>query len=146
MGQVLFTGKDFLIIDFEGEPARRLSERRIKRSPLRDVAGMIRSFDYAAQTVLLNHIAGIVQKEEFSKFQDWAKYWSQWTSTQFLTTYLNTMRPSRIATQGESEIQTLLDVFLLEKAVYELAYELNNRPTWVQVPLGGILRILESKE
>lgn len=146
LGQVLFTGKDFLIIDFEGEPARRLSERRIKRSPLRDVAGMIRSFDYASQTVLLNQLSGVIQKEEFPIFQKWAEFWSQWTSTQFLSTYVKTIGQAEFATQGAEEIESLLDVFLLEKAVYELAYELNNRPTWVRVPLGGILRILEARD
>ncbi len=146
LGQILFTGKDFVIIDFEGEPSRRLSERRIKRSPLRDAAGMIRSFDYAAQTVLLNHVAGVVQKEDFPHFQDWAAFWSQWTSTQFLASYFRTIGSAAFATHGDAVVTTLLNVFLLEKAVYELAYELNNRPTWVQVPLGGILRILESKE
>jgi maltose alpha-D-glucosyltransferase/alpha-amylase len=142
LGQVLFTGKDFVIIDFEGEPARRLSERRIKRSPLRDVAGMIRSFDYASQSVLLNHITQIVQKEELPMFQDWARYWSKWISVQYLAAYLKTVGQAGFATQGTAEVKTLLDLFLLEKAVYELGYELNNRPTWVQVPLGGILRIL----
>lgn len=145
LGQVLFTGKDFVIIDFEGEPSRRLSERRIKRSPLRDVAGMIRSFDYASQSVLLNQITGIIQKEELPVFQEWASYWSKWASSQFLTAYLKTVGTADFATQRAEEIQALLDVFLLEKAVYELAYELNNRPTWVQVPLGGILRILKSE-
>lgn len=145
LGQVLFTGKDFVIIDFEGEPSRRLSERRIKRSPLRDVAGMIRSFDYASQSVLLNQITGIIQKEELPVFQEWASYWSKWASSQFLTAYLKTVGTADFATQRAEEIQALLDVFLLEKAVYELAYELNNRPTWVQVPLGGILHILKSE-
>ncbi|HUE70613.1 MAG TPA: maltose alpha-D-glucosyltransferase [Pirellulaceae bacterium] len=144
LGQVLFTGKDFVIIDFEGEPARRLTERRIKRSPLRDVAGMIRSFDYAAQTVLLDKISGIVQKEELPVFRDWARFWSQWVSTQFVAAYLGKVSLASFATQGAEEVKTLLDVFLLEKAVYELAYELNNRPTWVRVPLSGILRLLDS--
>lgn len=146
LGQVLFTGKDFVIIDFEGEPSRRLSERRIKRSPLRDVAGMIRSFDYAAQTVLLNHVTGIVQKEDFPRFREWARLWSQWIATQFIASYLGAMKAASFAMHSDAEIETLLGVFLLEKAVYELGYELNNRPAWVQVPLGGILRILESKE
>lgn len=145
LGQVLFTGKDFVIIDFEGEPSRRISERRIKRSPLRDVAGMIRSFDYAAQTVLFNQVSAVVHKDDFPAYQGWAVFWSQWTSAQFLASYLNTVKSSSFATQGTAEVKTLLDVFLLEKAVYELAYELNNRPTWVQVPMGGILRILESR-
>ncbi len=145
LGQILFTGKDFVIIDYEGEPARRLSERRIKRSPLRDVAGMLRSFDYASQTILLNRMATIVKKEEMPVFQEWSRYWTQSISAQFVSSYLKTVGEASFATQGEEQIRTLLDVFLLEKAVYELAYELNNRPSWVQVPLGGILRIMESK-
>ena len=144
LGQVLFTGKDFVIIDFEGEPAKRLSERRIKRSPLRDVAGMIRSFDYASQTVLLNHVVGIVQVEELGAFEKWSMFWSQWVSTQFVAAYRQGIGQASFATRGAEEITSLLEVFLLEKAVYELAYELNNRPTWVRVPLGGILRILRA--
>ncbi len=145
LGQVLFTGKDFVIIDFEGEPSRRLSERRIKRSPLCDVASMIRSFDYASQTVLLNRIAGIVKKEELPAFQEWGRFWSEWNSTQFLASYVETIGDAEFATRRTQEIKILLEVFLLEKAVYELGYELNNRPTWVQVPLGGILRVLDSE-
>ncbi len=144
LGQVLFTGKDFVIIDFEGEPARRLSERRIKRSPIRDVAGMIRSFDYAAQTVLINHVAGIVHKDELSNFQAWARYWCEWTSTQFLASYLTVMRQGGLMSHQDDEVQMLLDAFLLEKAVYELAYELDHRPTWVQIPVSGILRLLNN--
>jgi maltose alpha-D-glucosyltransferase/alpha-amylase len=145
LGQVLYTGKDFVIIDFEGEPAHRLTERRIKRSPLRDVAGMIRSFDYASQTVLHSQMANILQKEELPDFHDWARYWSLWTSTQFLAAYLNKTSGATFTAQTTDEIQLLLDVFLLEKAVYELGYELNNRPTRVRVPLAGILQILESQ-
>jgi maltose alpha-D-glucosyltransferase / alpha-amylase len=144
LGQVLYTGRDFVIIDFEGEPSRRVSERRIKRSPLRDVAGMIRSFDYASQSVLINRISEVVQKDEMPVFQEWARFWSQWISVQFLSAYLNTIGQAEFATREAGEIRTLLDLFLLEKAIYELAYELNNRPTWVRVPLTGILRTLNS--
>jgi maltose alpha-D-glucosyltransferase/alpha-amylase len=143
LGQVLFTGKDFVIIDFEGEPSRKISERRIKRSPLRDVAGMIRSFDYASQSILLNQLSGIVQKDELPTFQRWAQFWSLWTSVRFLQTYLQTVGDSTFIPQSRDEVQLLLDVFLLEKAVYELDYELNNRPSWVRVPVQGILRTLE---
>jgi len=143
LGQVLFTGKDFVVIDFEGEPSRSISERRIKRSPLRDVAGMIRSFDYASQSILLNQLTGIVQKDELPTFQRWAQFWSFWTSVRFLQTYLQTVGTAAIIPQSRDEVQLLLDVFLLEKAVYELDYELNNRPTWVCVPAQGILRTLE---
>ncbi len=146
LGQILYTGNDFLIIDFEGEPSRRLSERRIKRSPLRDVAGMIRSFDYASQSVLYNHVNGLVPKEELSDLQEWAEFWSQWISTQFLATYVKTIGDAEFATKAEGECRTLLDLFLLEKAVYELAYELNNRPSWVHIPMRGILRVLNATE
>lgn len=144
LGQVLFTGQDFMIIDFEGEPSRPLSERRGKRAPLRDVAGMMRSFDYASQCVYLNEIVGSVPETDLSIYQGWAGFWSQWISTQFLSAYLQTTARAPFATQGAADIQTLLEVFLLEKAVYELAYELNNRPAWIRVPLGGILRILNA--
>ena len=144
LGQVLFTGKDFVIIDFEGEPSRRLSERRIKRSPLRDVAGMIRSFEYASQTVLHNQVESMVKPDEMPEMQKWANFWSQSISTQFLGSYLKTISEAEFATKQREETSMLLDVFLLEKAVYELAYELNNRPTWVHVPLRGILGLLES--
>ena len=91
LGQVLFTGKDFVIIDFEGEPSRRISERRLKRCPLRDVAGMIRSFDYASQSVLFNQLSGMVQKEEMSTLHYWGRFWSLWTSVRFLKSYLETV-------------------------------------------------------
>jgi maltose alpha-D-glucosyltransferase / alpha-amylase len=146
LGQVLFTGKDFVIIDFEGEPSRKISERRIKRCPLRDVAGMIRSFDYASQSILLNQLSGIVQKDDLPTFQRWAQFWSMWTSARFLQTYLQAMDGAAIIPQSRDDVQLLLDVFLLEKAVYELDYELNNRPSWVRVPVQGILRTLEWRE
>ncbi len=108
LGQVLFTGKDFVIIDFEGEPARRISERRMKRSPLRDVAGMIRSFDYASQSVLINHVSGMVQKEKMADLCRWGQFWSLWTSVQFLKTYLDTLNSNAFIPQSTEEIQTLL--------------------------------------
>ncbi|HTN03862.1 MAG TPA: phosphotransferase, partial [Planctomycetaceae bacterium] len=145
LGQVLFTGKDFVILDFEGEPSHRLSERRIKRSPLRDVAGMIRSFDYASQSVLLSRMTGIILKEELPVFEEWAGFWSSWVSALYLAAYLKAVGNAAFATQSAEEIRTLLDVFLLERAVCELANELNLRPTRAQASLRGILRILESR-
>ena len=139
LGQVLFTGNDFVIIDFEGEPARALSERRGKRSPLQDVAGMLRSFHYAAYAPLL------AQPENGEKLQSlgpWARYWQRWVSAAFLKSYLETSgdAPHIPATQGETEV--LLDAYMLDKAIYELAYELNNRPLWVPIPLEGISDLL----
>jgi maltose alpha-D-glucosyltransferase/alpha-amylase len=142
LGQVLFTGKDFVIIDFEGEPERRLSERRLKRSPLRDVAGMLRSFDYASQTILLR-VASIVQKEEYPTFQKWAQLWWRAVSAQFLGAYLAAVGNASFASKDTRELNLMLSTFLLEKAVYELGYELNNRPDWVRVPLAGIIHVLD---
>jgi maltose alpha-D-glucosyltransferase/alpha-amylase len=146
LGQVLYTGKDFVIIDFEGEPMRRLSERRLKRSPLRDVAGMIRSFDYAAQTVLQNQVVGMMHsRDEYPVFQAWATFWSRWISSRFLGAYLTTAAGASFLPREQCEVKLLLDVFLLEKAVYELGYEINNRPTWVRVPIAGIQQVLDSQ-
>jgi maltose alpha-D-glucosyltransferase/alpha-amylase len=146
LGQILHTGKDFVITDFEGEPARSLSERRIKRSPLRDVAGMIRSFDYAARTALAKQVA-LQQKSENipSSLNQWAQYWYIWVSVVFLNTYLDITRPAGLAPEDPGQLKILLDAFLLEKALYEVNYELNNRPDWVGVPLQGILETLESE-
>lgn len=129
LGQVLYTGKDFVIFDFEGEPGRPLSERRIKRSPLRDVAGMIRSFDYAAATALLGKNLNL---------QPWAKFWRNWTSVYFLQGYFahvqQKLLPSHLA-----DMQMLLHILLLEKAIYEIDYELNNRPDQLIIPCQGLL-------
>ncbi len=146
LGQILVTDDDFFIIDFEGEPARPLSERRAKQSPLRDVAGMIRSFDYAAQTVLLNEIAGLVTEDAFSCCRLWANCWSQRIGDEFLQEYLVRSQPTGPTAQPTEEVRRLLDVFLLEKAIYELSYELNNRPTWAPIPLRGLLRILDDRK
>jgi maltose alpha-D-glucosyltransferase/alpha-amylase len=141
LGQVLYTGKDFLIIDFEGEPGRPLSERRIKRSPIRDVAGMLRSFQYAAYAVLFGQVAGVVPRpEDAVALEAWAAFWTQWAGGAFLRGYLDSASGMR-----ESELRILLDAFLFEKALYEVAYELNNRPEWVRIPLRGILQLLGSQ-
>ncbi len=130
LGQVLDTGSDFIIIDFEGEPGRPLNERRSKHSPLRDVAGMLRSFDYAAHTVL-------AQRAEQ------AEAWVECVSDAFLSAYLAAAKGASFLPASEQELCMLLDVCLLEKAVYEVCYELNNRPDWVAIPLRGITRILD---
>lgn len=144
LGQVLFTGKDFVVIDFEGEPARPVQERRIKRSPLRDVAGMLRSFDYAAHTALRNEERrGLFQAEGRPFGKAWADYWCLWVSTIFLQTYLREAAAAGFVPQQRSDLQVLLDALLIEKGVYELGYELNNRPDWLDIPMQGIRRLLE---
>ena len=142
LGQVLFTGSDFVIIDFEGEPARPITERRIKRSALRDVAGMLRSFHYAAHAVLLHRHENVTPPEAIAKLEHWAEFWYRWVSAEFLKSYLQEAGESRFIPATRNELRVLLETLLIEKAVYELSYELNNRPDWVGIPLRGICQLL----
>jgi maltose alpha-D-glucosyltransferase / alpha-amylase len=147
LGQVLYTGKDFVIIDFEGEPARPVSERLIKRSPLRDVAGMLRSFHYAACTALqASEARGWVQPENRAALASWADYWYKWMGAVFLKEYLRVVGEKSFLPSNAGEVQVLLESYLLEKAIYELGYELNNRPDWVRIPITGILHVMSSIE
>jgi maltose alpha-D-glucosyltransferase/alpha-amylase len=141
LGQVLFTGKDFLIIDFEGEPARSFSERRLRRAPLRDVAGMMRSFHYAAYAVLLQKNS--IRKEDSSQLEQWAELWYHFVSKYYLSKYLKKVNGSDFIPSDKESFDILLETFLLEKAIYELKYELNNRPNWVMIPLRGIKTIMK---
>jgi maltose alpha-D-glucosyltransferase/alpha-amylase len=143
LGQVLHTGNDFVIIDFEGEPSRPLSERRIKRSALRDVAGMLRSFHYASSALLpgqSQHSA--IRAEDADAAESAARYWYRWVSDGFLRAYIAESADSAHLPRRLEELQVLLDVRLLEKALYEIAYELNNRPDWLRIPLRGVLDLL----
>jgi trehalose synthase-fused probable maltokinase len=142
LGQVLRTGSDFVIIDFEGEPARPIRERRTKRSPLQDVAGMLRSFHYAAFAPLLgeNKIPAI----DAAKTSAWAESWNAWIAERFLSKYFLTAGAASFLPQNQEETRILLELHLLEKAIYELGYELNNRPSWVGIPLQGISKLLSS--
>jgi maltose alpha-D-glucosyltransferase/alpha-amylase len=144
LGQVLFTGKDFVVIDFEGEPIRPLSERRLKRSPLRDVAGMLRSFDYAAAAGLDRARAVALGAGEADALEGWARFWQRWVSVAFLRGYLEAAGDARFLPRSQAERQALLDVYVLEKAVYELGYEMANRPDWAAIPARGILALLEA--
>ena len=143
LGQVLMTDSDFVIIDFEGEPARSAAERRRRRSPLSDVAGMLRSFHYAAFGVLTATPAGSdVRPEDVPALEPWAKSWTLWVSAAFLDGYLTALKGSGLVPEEEEDVASLLDVYLLEKCLYELGYELNNRPSWVGVPLLGLAHLL----
>src|SRR6185503_9807137 len=132
LGQTLWADGDWVILDFEGEPARSLPERRRKRSPLRDVAGMLRSFAYAATA------AGPLRGA------DVPDGWEESARTEFVDGYLETVDPS-IVPPGRAAFDKLLSVFELEKAVYELRYELSMRPDWLPIPVSGILRLLEEE-
>jgi predicted trehalose synthase len=131
LGQTMLRDAGWIILDFEGEPARSLLERRRKRSPLRDVAGMLRSFAYAASASQL--MRGVPAPEG----------WEQRARKDFLEAYLEAVEPSLLPA-GRPAIEKLLAIFELEKAVYELRYELNNRPDWVPIPVAGIARLLEA--
>ena len=139
LGQVLYTGKDFVILDFEGEPARALSERKLKRSALRDVAGMMRSFQYAAYSALWQPST---RAEDVPFLERWADLWYRQLSATFLESYLATAAGAGFLPKKESDLQILLEAYLLDKAVYEVGYELNHRPDWVVIPVRGIKHIL----
>ena len=131
LGQTLYTSRGWVIIDFEGEPARPLPERRQKRSPLRDVAGMLRSFAYATSAVEI--LRGQQAPEEFEER----------ARQRFLEAYFETVDPSLLP-PGESAVRNLLSIFELEKAIYELQYELNHRPDWIAIPVAGIARLVDA--
>jgi maltose alpha-D-glucosyltransferase/alpha-amylase len=139
LGQVLSTGKDFVILDFEGEPARPLAERKLKRSALRDVTGMMRSFQYAAYSALWQPS---MRSEDVPFLERWADLWYRQMSSIFLESYLETAANATFLPQKESDLMPLLEAYLLDKAVYEVGYELNHRPDWVLIPVRGIKHIL----
>jgi maltose alpha-D-glucosyltransferase/alpha-amylase len=147
LGQVLYTGKEFLIIDFEGEPSIALSERRLKRSPLRDVAGMIRSFQYAAHAALLDQVKhGTLAATQMESLAAWTKFWSRWVGATFYKAYRETAGTAAFLPSKETDLQTMMDTYLLRRAVHELGNELNQRPDWVEIPLQGILELVNSDQ
>ncbi len=142
LGQVLRSHNDYVILDFEGEPARSLEQRRAKQSPLKDVAGMLRSFSYAAFAAL-NTFAQR-RPDDAKNIEPWATLWQNAVSNEFLRTYRDTIaaaNPDLIPQPAQSQL--LLNAYLLEKSLYELLYELDNRPAWVRIPLAGILALLK---
>ena len=143
LGQVLFTGKDFVIIDFEGEPARPISERKIKRSVFRDISGMLRSFDYAAFSAL-HQIEATLRPEDRAALEPWADRWSFYVGQHFIDSYFEKTKGSDIVPADAKQREHLMRGYLMNKAIYELNYELNNRPEWAGIPLRGILKILET--
>lgn len=139
LGQVLATDQDFVIVDFEGEPARPIHERRQKRSPLVDVAGMIRSLHYAAQA--RSRMDSDVSMSDLQR--QWLALWYRWCAAAFLSSYLETARRGNFLPASQDELTALLEAQLLQKAVYELMYEANNRPGWLSIPLVGVLELLD---
>lgn len=144
MGQVLKTGPDFIILDFEGEPARTLEERRSKHSPLKDVAGLVRSFNYAAYAILFEEWEQTSDPAERVELESWAQDWEQLARQTFLEGYSQATAHHtgpRFIPESKEVFQQAIKIFQLEKAFYELNYEFNNRPTWVPIPAKGLLRI-----
>jgi maltose alpha-D-glucosyltransferase/alpha-amylase len=142
LGQVLWSEADFYILDFEGEPARPIAQRRLKQSPFKDVAGMVRSFGYAAYAGLFART--VSRHAEVERLEPWARLWQASASSAFLRAYFATAAGATFVPADPSQRDALLQVFLLDKALYELNYELNNRPDWVRIPLRGILDLLGS--
>ncbi len=137
LGQVLFDGKDFFIIDFEGEPAYSIGERRLKKTPFKDVAGMVRSFHYAAfgQLVLNQNY----RKEDIPRLEEWAGQWFYYIRKAFLTTYYEHTKGCSFIPEDTKHRDLLLRNYTLEKAIYEVGYEMNSRPEWLRIPIRGVL-------
>jgi maltose alpha-D-glucosyltransferase / alpha-amylase len=137
---------DFVFLDFEGEPARSLEERRRKQSPLKDVAGMIRSFSYVAHAGLRRFLdvgSGVEQTADTDRPVAWARTWQNLASAEFIAAYRGSIAANPALLPPPPQAQMLLDAYLLEKALYELLYELNHRPSWLQIPIAGILSLLK---
>jgi maltose alpha-D-glucosyltransferase/alpha-amylase len=144
LDNVLFTGNDVVIRNFDGPSGRPLSERRIKRSALRDVASMIRSLHYAAHAVSFGYVPGVVKgREQVARIDRWGENWHGWVSAMFLQGYLENSRGKDFLPQTDSEIEILLRAHLIEKALMEIAYELEHRPEWVGIPVHGLLTLLK---
>ncbi|MGE3540859.1 MAG: maltose alpha-D-glucosyltransferase [Candidatus Tectimicrobiota bacterium] len=137
LGQLLWYENNFLLLDFEGEPMRPLRERRRKYSPLKDVAGMLRSLSYAAYAAL--RVVTQTRPEDIPRLEPWALFWQHWISVYFLRSYLATTAGANFLPSQPGELATLLEAFVLHKAFYELHYELNNRLDWLEFPLKGLV-------
>jgi maltose alpha-D-glucosyltransferase/alpha-amylase len=147
LGQVLHAGRDFVIIDFEGEPSRSPTERRIKRGALTDVAGMVRSFQYAAEAGLRDYRGrGLLPFEQEEALAARGRVWSSWVTVQFLTGYLGEADGQAFVPAEPADISTLLNAYVLDKALYEVRYDLGHRPDWAAIPLHGVVELLEGLE
>jgi maltose alpha-D-glucosyltransferase/alpha-amylase len=139
LGNVLQVKTNYVVVDFGGEPGRTVAERRVKQSPLRDVAGMLRSLSYAAYAGLIGYTAR--RPEDWESLEPWARLWERSTGAEFLRAYRRTAQAAPFLPPGDGNFRKLLAIYLLDKALKELSYELNNRPTWVRIPLMSILSL-----
>jgi maltose alpha-D-glucosyltransferase/alpha-amylase len=137
LGQVLDTGNDVMIIDLEGEPARSLGERRLRKPPLTDLAGMIRSFDYAAHAPLVGVAGPDGRLKDAGDLLAWARFWSRWMSVACVAGYREATAGAAFLPPDDDGWSVLLEALLIAKAAYELRYELGSRPDWIGIPLLG---------
>jgi len=144
LGRVLYTGRDFVMLFFEGEPGRSLAERRIKRSPLRDVASMLRSFHYVTAHALSGRVSsGAVRAEDIPVLEPALRAWRAWVGAAFLRRYLQTAAGQPFAPASPEELRASLTGFLLERTLHEIGYELEQRPEWVTIPLSELLDLMK---
>jgi maltose alpha-D-glucosyltransferase/alpha-amylase len=142
LAQVLYTGKDFYFIDFEGDPGRPISERRLKRPSMRDVAGMLRSLEYAAYTAIYGRVGASAPRPELRPLLDTAAvFWSRWAGAAYLEAYLNAAGNAPFLPPHADQLRVLLDAYLIDRALYEIAYEMENRPDALAIPLHGIVNL-----
>ncbi len=141
LGQAISSTRGWMVLDFEGEPARTLEERREKQSALRDVAGILRSFNYAAVAALFQRAEP--ESDEWARLEPWAEMWERLARERFLHAYLSRAHEGKFLPTDRETLMTMLDVFELDKALYELGYEYTHRPDWIRIPLRGIAHVLE---
>jgi maltose alpha-D-glucosyltransferase/alpha-amylase len=141
--QLLHTGKDFVVIDFEGEPGRHWSIRKLKRSPFRDVASMLRSFHYAVETALdSDAVQDLFSSENAPLLRQWSRFWYQWVSASYLRAYLKECGGCDFLPRPQKAMEVLLTTHLFEKCIYEISFELEYRPQLLKIPLQGILHLM----
>ncbi len=146
LSNVIYADNDWIITNFEGNPYRSLSERRIKRSPMRDIATMLRSFHYVSHAALFGDVPGITpSRAGHPTIEKWAHAWYRWVSCIFLKEYLGSISGAELLPAAAQEIRILLSSYLLERALLEIKYELQHRPEWIRIPLHGILEHLAEK-
>ena len=141
LGQVLRSGRGWMVLDFEGEPLRSLEDRRAKQSPIKDVAGMLRSFNYAAIATLFERTEP--DSEEWQRLQPWADTWETLARDRFLSAYLMRAHEGRFLPSDRADLAVILEAFEIEKALYEIEYERGHRPDWVRIPERGIVAAIE---
>jgi maltose alpha-D-glucosyltransferase/alpha-amylase len=147
LGQILWTGRDVVFIDFEGEPTRPMTERLIKRCPLVDLAGVLRSFDYAGRSAVITAAErGVVTDTDIGTLDAWCREWVATMQSRALDEYLAELAPAGLIPPDRADVNLLLDLFVLEKALYEIRYELANRPHWVGWPLAAVAETLTRAE